>query len=101
MRDLIDRLLALLTASLRTSSPMASLERSIAAAGQAHMAARRALAVAIAEEAREVQRREGLAAKAGDLEKRAVEALRAGHEDLAIEASEAIAAIATEITASE
>jgi phage shock protein A len=102
MRELLDRLLDLLTAAQgQTSLPMASLERSIAAAGYAHLAARRALAVAIAEETRETARREGLAAKASDLETRAVQALRAGREDLAVEASEAIAAIATEIEASE
>jgi phage shock protein A len=102
MRELLDRLLDLLTAAQgQTASPMASLERSIAAAGHAHIAARRALAVAIAEETRETERRKALAARAGDLETRAVEALRAGREDLAIEASETIAAIATEIDASE
>ena len=62
MRELLDRLLDLLTAAQgQTSLPMASLERSIAAAGYAHLAARRALAVAIAEETRETERREGLA----------------------------------------
>ena len=102
MRELLDRLLDLLTAAQgQTSLPMASLERSIAAAGYAHLAARRALAVAIAEETRETERREGLAARASDIETLAVEALRAGREDLAVEASETIAAIATEIEASE
>jgi len=102
MRELLDRLLDLLTAAQgQTSLPMASLERSIAAAGYAHLAARRALAVAIAEETRETERREGLAARASDIETRAVEALRAGREDLAVEASDTIAAIATEIEASE
>jgi phage shock protein A len=102
MRELLVRLIDLLTTSQdRSSSPMASLERSITAAGHAHMAARRALAIAVAEETRETTRRAALAAKAADLETRAVEALRAGREELAIEASEAIAAIATEIEASE
>lgn len=102
MRELLDRLLELLTAAqARMSSPMASLDRSIGAAGHAHLAARRALAVAIAEEAREAVRREGLAARASDLETRAVEALRGGREDLAVEASETIAVIATEIEASQ
>jgi len=102
MRELLDRLLDLLTAAQgQTSLPMASLERSIAAAGYAHLAARRALAVAIAEETRETERREGLAARASDIETLAVEALRAGREDLAVEASDTIAAIATEIEASE
>jgi phage shock protein A len=42
-----------------------------------------------------------LAARLGDLETRALEALRAGREDLAFQAAEAIAAMATEINASE
>ena len=102
MRELLVRLLDLLTVPQdRASSPMASLERSLAAAGRAYSDARRALAIVVAEETREATRRAGLAAKASDLEKRAVEALRAGREQLAVEASEAIAAIATEIEASE
>jgi phage shock protein A len=83
------------------SSPMASLERSISAAHQAHTAARRALAVAMAEETRESARRTALATKASDLEQRAVAALQAGREDLAAQAAEAIAAMATDINASE
>jgi phage shock protein A len=102
MRELLVRLLDLLTTSQdRSSSPMASLERAIGAATRAHTAARRALAIVVAEETRETTRRASLAAKAADLESRAVEALRAGREELAVEASEAIAAIATEIDASE
>lgn len=85
----------------RTSSPMASLDGSIAAARHAHTAARRAFAVAIAEEARESERREGLAAKVADLEKRAIEALRGGRDDLATEAAEAIATLSSDINASE
>jgi phage shock protein A len=83
------------------ASPMASLERSISAAHHAHTAARRALAVALAEETRESARRTALATKAGDLEQRAVAALKAGREDLAAQAAEAIAAMATDINASE
>jgi phage shock protein A len=83
------------------SSPMASLERSISAAHHAHTAARRALAVAMAEETRESARRTALATKASDLEQRAVAALQAGREDLAAQAAEAIAAMATDINASE
>ncbi|MBV9456929.1 MAG: PspA/IM30 family protein [Bradyrhizobium sp.] len=102
MRELLIQLIdALTVAQGEGSSPMASLERSIAAAGRAHIAARRALAVAIAEESREAKRRAGLVVGVDDLERRAVAALRAGREDLAVEASEAIAAIATEIAASE
>jgi phage shock protein A len=102
MRELLIRLIDALTgAQGEGASSMASLERSIVAAGHAHVAARRAFAVAIAEESREAKRRAGLVVHSGDLERRAVEALRAGREDLAVEASEAIAAIATEINASE
>jgi phage shock protein A len=102
MRELLIQLIDALTgAQGEASSPMESLERSIAAAGHAHVAARRALAVAIAEESREAKRRAGLVVTVDDLERRAVAALRAGREDLAVEASEAIAAIATEINASE
>src|ERR1700743_1020023 len=102
MRELLIQLIDVLTgAQGGASSPMASLERTISAAGRAHVAARRALAVAIAEESREGKRRAGLVADVADLERRAVAALRAGREDLAVEASEAIAAIATEIDASE
>jgi phage shock protein A len=70
------------------------------AAGTAHTAARRALAVAVAEEEREVRRREVLTEKLSDLEQRAVEALRAGRDDVAGNAAEIIAAVETEVTAS-
>jgi phage shock protein A len=102
MRELLIQLIDVLTgAQGEASSPMASLERAIASAGRAHIAARRALAVAIAEESREAKRRTGLVADVDDLERRAVAALRGGREDLAVGASEAMAAIATEIDASE
>jgi phage shock protein A len=83
------------------ASAMASLDRSIAAAQRAHTAARRALAIALAEEVREAERRVLLAARMSDLEQRAVQALRAGRDDLAMQASEAIAAMTTDIRASE
>ena len=79
----------------QSSSPLASLERSISAAHHAHASARHALAIAMAEETRESARRTALAAKASDLEQRAVAALQAGREDLAAQAAEAIAAIAS------
>jgi phage shock protein A len=85
----------------QSSSPMASLERSISAAHHAHASARHALAIAMAEETRESARRTALAAKASDLEQRAVAALQAGREDLAAQAAEAIASIATDVNASE
>ncbi len=81
-------------------SPLSNLDRAMLAAGAAHVAARRALAVAIAEEEREVRRRDALAGKLSDLELRAIEALRAGRDDLAGQAAETIAAVETELTAS-
>ena len=102
MREFLTRLFdALNDQQGRTSSPMASLERTIAAARHAHTSARHALAIAMAEETRETERRTALAAKAGELEKRAIEALRAGRDDLASQAAEAIASMATDIDASE
>lgn len=101
MRQFFSGLLNLLTDLQReTSSPMASLERSLAAARGAHACARRALAMAMAEDAREAERRAGFSAKVSDLEQRAVDAIRAGREDLALQASEAIAVITTDINAS-
>jgi phage shock protein A len=102
MREFITRILGtLIDLQGKTCSPMASLERSIATARQAHISARRALAVATAEETRETERHMVLTAKANDLEKRAMEALRAGREDLATQAAEAIASMANEIHTSE
>jgi phage shock protein A len=102
MQQFLSRLLDMLSILQRqASSPMAGLDRSIAAAGDAHRAARAALAVATAEEKREADRRENTVAKVADLEQRAIEALRVGREDLAAQAAEAIAAMATEIEASE
>jgi phage shock protein A len=101
MADLLTRFLGLLGEFKgETPSPLASLERSIAAAHQAHSAARRALGIAMAEEAREAERRAMLASKVSDLEQRAVEAMRGGRDDLAMQAAEAIAAMTTDIEAS-
>jgi phage shock protein A len=98
---LFDALIDLQGRPASPSSSMASLERSISAAHRAHASARRALAVAVAEETRETTRRTALAAKAGDLESRAVAALQAGRDDLAAQAAETIALMATDIDASE
>ena len=101
LHDLFARLADLIeTAVSPQASPLSNLDRAMQAAGASHVAARRALAVAIAEEDREVRRREVLAGKLADLEQRAVEALRAGRDDLAGNAAEVIAAVETEITAS-
>ncbi len=101
LHDFFTRLADLIeTAVGPQASPLSNLDRAMHAAGAAHVAARRALAVAIAEEEREVRRREALAGKLSDLELRAIEALRAGRDDLAGQAAETIAALETEITAS-
>jgi phage shock protein A len=102
MRDTLTMITNFVAELLRGSpAPAASLDRSVAAAASSHVAARRALAVAVAEETREVSRREVLTVKAGDIESRAVQAIRAGRDDLALAASETIAALRTEIEASE
>lgn len=98
LQILLSRLSELTGAAARaTVTPLSHLNRSIQAAGASHFAARRALAVAIAEEERETRRRAMLADKISDLERRAVEALRAGRDDLAATAAEAIAAMETEV----
>ncbi len=76
------------------------LDRLMAAAGSAHLAARRNLALAVAEDDRETSRRAALAARATDLEARALEAIAAGRDDLASRAADAIAALETEVAAS-
>jgi hypothetical protein len=98
MRQLLPRMFDILIDVYRqTLSPLMSLDRSLAAAYQSHMTARRALAIVIAEEARETERSRALMTKTQDLEQRAVEALRAGRDDLATQAAEAIAAMSVEI----
>ena len=93
--DMVDKPLA------RASSSTASLERAFAAARRAHNLARRALAIALAEEAREAERRTVLAAKVSDLERRALDVLRAGRDDLALQVADAIVALTNEISVSE
>ena len=65
-----------------------------------HLRSRRALALAVAAEAREAGRREAMARRAADLESRAIEAMASGREDLALRASDTIASLETEIEAS-
>jgi len=61
--------------------------------------ARRALAIARAQDAAEAARIEGLRAKIADLEQRAVAALEALREDLAAEAADAIAGLEIDVAA--
>jgi len=101
LHDFFNRLADLIETTVGPQvSPMSNLDRATQAAGAAHVAARRALAVAIAEEEREIKRRDVFAAKLSDLEQRAIEALRGGRDDLAGNAAEVIAAVETEIKAS-
>ena len=62
--------------------------------------AKKALAVAIAQESQEGQRLDGTRARIEDLEARAVAAIEAGRDDLATEAAEAIATLEAERDAS-
>jgi phage shock protein A len=101
MRDTLTSIIDLVSSLLRGNLNAASnLDRSIAVAASSHFAARRALAVAVAEENREIARRDDLTVKVTDLEGRAVQAIRAGRDDLAMNAAETIAVVRTEIEAS-
>ena len=62
--------------------------------------AKKALAIAIAQEGQEAQRLDATRARIEDLETRAVAALEAGRDDLATEAAEAIATLEAERDAS-
>jgi len=75
------------------------LDQQIRDAGAGIAQARRALALAMAEDAQEAKRLEGLAARIAGLEVLAVAALRGGREDLAAEAAQAIAELETDAQA--
>ncbi len=79
--DLVDRN-ALLILDQHIRDAAAGLDR-----------ARRALAIAIAQDAAEVKRLEGVRARIADLETRARAALAGNREDLALEAAEALAGL--------
>lgn len=70
---------------------LADIEGKARGALVAHGDARRALAVALATDRRDTERHAALTARAADLEGRAIEAARAGRDDLARAAAEAIA----------
>ena len=63
--------------------------------------ARRALAIAMAQDATELKRIEAMQAKIADLENRATAALDGNREDLALEAAEAIAALEADKASAE
>lgn len=89
LQHFVTLLTDLFTTMIRGSErpTLSSLDRSINAAGAARVSARRALAVAIAEEEREERRRTSLMQKVTDLEHRAVLSVKSNREDLAIAAS--------------
>lgn len=82
------------------TTTLSDLDRAIAAAASAHGSARRALAVAVAQQDREMERCRAINVKLADLEDRAVHAIRAGRDDLAALASETIAGLRSETEAS-
>jgi phage shock protein A len=73
------------------------LEQQLRDSAHAVAAARKAVALAIAQNAQEVEQHEALAARASDLEARAVAAIRQGKPALAREAAEAIAQLEAEL----
>jgi len=77
------------------ANALTMLDQQIRDAGSDLDRARRALAIANAQDDAEARRIEGLAARIADLETRAAAALEAGCEDLAIEGAEAIATLET------
>lgn len=101
MRDTIITIAGFIQDLLSGRKIPPQLDQAIAAAASAHGAARRGLAIAVAEETRESDRRASIAMKANDLEERAVQAIRAGRDDLALMAAETIANLRSEIEASE
>ncbi|MBV8335264.1 MAG: PspA/IM30 family protein [Alphaproteobacteria bacterium] len=76
------------------------LDQQMRDAGAAIDRAKKALAVATAQESQEAQRLEATRTQIADLETRAVAALEGGREDLATEAAETIANLETERDAS-
>jgi len=76
------------------------LDQQMRDATGAHDRAKKALAIAIAQEGQETQRLDATRARIEDLETRAVAALEAGRDDLATEAAEAIATLEAERDAS-
>src|ERR1700757_3632954 len=76
------------------------LDQQMRDATGAHDRAKKALAIAIAQEGQEGQRLDATRSRIADLETRAVAAIEAGRDDLATEAAEAIATLEAERDAS-
>ena len=97
---MVDRFLMMIRSALFGASENlekghqhALLARQVREAGQVVQAARNAVALTLAEQARETGRLERIGATLADLETRAVKAIQAGRDDLARDAAEAIAAL--------
>ncbi|MCB1424562.1 MAG: PspA/IM30 family protein [Zhengella sp.] len=85
--------------SLADRNALAILRQQIRDAAQAVDAARKAVAIAIAQNRQEADQHNRLAARIADLETRAIAALGQGKEDLAREAASTIAILEAECTA--
>lgn len=83
----------------RNAMPL--LAQQIRDASAAIQAARRAVAIAVAQNQQEVEQHKAALARIADLESRAIAALQKGNEALAREAAEAIGWLEAECTASE
>ena len=91
---------ALITEEVADQNALLILDQQMRDATGALDTAKKALAVAIAQESQESQRLDGTRAQIEDLETRAVAAIEAGRDDLATEAAEAIATLEAERDAS-
>lgn len=87
--------------SMTDAHALTILRQQIRDCGSALMATRRAVAVAVAQNAQELAQHERLQQRIADLESRALEALRLGKAELAREAAETIAHLEAERDASE
>src|SRR5215831_17644542 len=91
---------ALIAEAIGDQNALLILDQQMRDATGALERAKKALAVAIAQESQEQQRLDATHARIADLETRAVAAIGAGREDLAAEAAEAIATLESERDAS-
>ena len=92
--------IALIAEEVADQNALVILDQQMRDATGALDRAKKALAVAIAQESQEAQRLDATRARIEDLETRAVAAIEAGRDDLATEAAEAIATLEAERDAS-
>ena len=91
---------ALIAEELGDQNALLILDQQMRDATLALERAKKALAVAVAQESQEQQRLDATLARIADLETRTIAAIEAGREDLAAEAAEAIATLKAERDAS-